>query len=573
MIISIALCVGLFFGPCSALAADTPTLYGMQFPVDEVTAIDSKTVKVTIGAESEIISRESLDDYAARKLLSNPTRARRLPRVAVERFFKAANEAGDKKRLLLALQGLCSHSFSDQAAVADFLSSQSQTEMLREVFKEVLAAPKEYAIPEMLVPRLFVAVGIEDPSWAGGQAPALSNAQLSWIRETLRDQLMAALRARNFKVADRLLLLQQQVLGDKDTDYRTLRVFASRLEAAVAALARDDVEPAFALAAVSKANPELYPIAVELTVQASHQSAKSELERGDGGAALAVLVRMDFERRTPQTHELILQSLSALRSPIGAVIEDARIGGYLQKVCGVDERVRGSYLGLLESEARQKMQQEQIEASVDLIRRIVDVRQDPDATNDSLRFELARAYLKSGGREQAKQVVAEIQTGVGAWRYITLTWDGYFVTARYVLIVFLGAFAFVVVRLGVAGLTRRRDEQPLETPRKRPAYSVGEGEQPEEEEREEDKPSGFSIVSAKLFTPAMQEYHRSLEGLGLKPGASLAEIKKQYRNLVKKVHPDLNQNLSAEDQDRFVALTKMYDRILELRSQLGISEP
>jgi excinuclease ABC subunit A len=129
----------------------------MQFPVDEVTAIDSKTVKVTIGAESEIISRESLDDYAARKLLSNPTRARRLPRVAVERFFKAANEAGDKKRLLLALQGLCSHSFSDQAAVADFLSSQSQTEMLREVFKEVLAAPKEYAIPEMLVPRLFVA--------------------------------------------------------------------------------------------------------------------------------------------------------------------------------------------------------------------------------------------------------------------------------------------------------------------------------------------------------------------------------------------------------------------------------
>ncbi|NDC38104.1 MAG: J domain-containing protein, partial [Proteobacteria bacterium] len=71
---------------------------------------------------------------------------------------------------------------------------------------------------------------------------------------------------------------------------------------------------------------------------------------------------------------------------------------------------------------------------------------------------------------------------------------------------------------------------------------------------------------------AMQEYNRCLEGLGLKSGSSLSEIKKRYRNLVKKVHPDLNQNLSSEDQERFVALTKLYDRIVELRAELKIGE-
>ncbi len=59
------------------------------------------------------------------------------------------------------------------------------------------------------------------------------------------------------------------------------------------------------------------------------------------------------------------------------------------------------------------------------------------------------------------------------------------------------------------------------------------------------------------MTSNPSEYYKIL---GLEPSASIAEVKKQYKALVKRYHPDLNPDPSAHDT--FVKITEAYEMLL-----------
>ena len=62
----------------------------------------------------------------------------------------------------------------------------------------------------------------------------------------------------------------------------------------------------------------------------------------------------------------------------------------------------------------------------------------------------------------------------------------------------------------------------------------------------------------------VDEYAAGLKKFTLRPNASLADIKNAYRNVVKRLHPDINPQVSQEDTDTFIDLTKTYERLLIL---------
>ena len=65
------------------------------------------------------------------------------------------------------------------------------------------------------------------------------------------------------------------------------------------------------------------------------------------------------------------------------------------------------------------------------------------------------------------------------------------------------------------------------------------------------------------------------EVLGLKPGASEAEIKAAYKELVKKYHPDKYQNNPLADlaQEKLQEINEAYDTLMKNREDRAIAHP
>jgi hypothetical protein len=71
------------------------------------------------------------------------------------------------------------------------------------------------------------------------------------------------------------------------------------------------------------------------------------------------------------------------------------------------------------------------------------------------------------------------------------------------------------------------------------------------------------------MNPILHEYCQCIKVLELKPGASIKEIKKAYRRLLKAYHPDAQG--SSVHSDKFMAVGKAYDRLMEIETEELVS--
>lgn len=283
----------------------------------------------------------------------------------------------------------------------------------------------------------------------------------------------------------------------------------------------------------------------------------------DPAAALRGLSLLEFSQRNTRHHELLLKALQGLRCDDLAVLQMDAVKKMLLAYASKDEGATQQYLSFLTACIAHFEESDDARPGMAYVSLISDVRPDPNLENDILRSGLAESFFDRGDKVGAEMVLAGVKTKL-PWSY------------RFRLLVKSDAYILGMVLLGLlvvvrwflkAGSVLKRGLTSHETSRQHQATPKGRetGRKQKDKERRRSHYSGTSL--SKQVYKGLDEYSDCLSKLNLEVGASLHDIKNAYRNVVKSLHPDMNPNATKEDTNRFIELTKTYERLLALHEE------
>ena len=263
------------------------------------------------------------------------------------------------------------------------------------------------------------------------------------------------------------------------------------------------------------------------------------LARGHLVAACQYLAHVAFESRTSGTHETVARLLASAGkdSALQSCVRDNL--PLLQRYAQKDELIAARYTAVLEALVGASLKKRAPEEALEILRGGSGERICGRREREHLLSKVYAEFAKAGslphnqgvletcsGWDRALIAMARVSAGVGL---------------RYPTHVVLAAVVGIVLIVGAVRVGRRWSLQSRQGVRdkERPRWDM------------------FS----RSDVPS--EYAESLKVIGLKPGATMDEIKYAYREAVKRCHPDLQKQGEAAECSSFVVLTKAYDYLLK----------
>lgn len=273
--------------------------------------------------------------------------------------------------------------------------------------------------------------------------------------------------------------------------------------------------------------------------------------------ALQALSLLDFSKRNNSHHELVSQALAELTFEDRDVLSMNGVRVALSSYAAKDAVVRERYLSMLQQWITRSLDENNPAEAFNLFEVLKDVRLDPSAENDSLRGAIAECFVDNGDERSADRVLGGLRREL-PWIYrfrLLLKRDIYML-----IMVALGCVVILRWKLMFLGVLRRMNRASrIAREAERRAAEAAERERYHSQFADDAlRADGFMDVD---------EYAASLKKFRLSATVSLAEIKNAYRHIVKTLHPDLNPSASKEDTDKFIELTRAYERLLVLHAE------
>jgi hypothetical protein len=248
--------------------------------------------------------------------------------------------------------------------------------------------------------------------------------------------------------------------------------------------------------------------------------------------ALLLVPHLSFDHRTQRTHTAVLKALQELKYDESSVLhEDGIIEGVL-RFAARDSEIAHTFERQLSSLLTTLAQRGDTPALLDLV---TSVQQ--RARIDLQRFQPAivtaiGSLLAQGNIDGA----ASLRDIWGGRLPISLRLRWWLIRTRAVV----WCLVLVGISVGVLTLRRGRARSRLR--------SVA--------------PTG---TAQPRWPPG---YEEAMRHVGLAPGLSLVEIKQAYRAAIKRDHPDLNPDASAEQQAKFREIVANFERVIELHQHI-----
>jgi hypothetical protein len=281
--------------------------------------------------------------------------------------------------------------------------------------------------------------------------------------------------------------------------------------------------------------------------------------------ALEQLAQVPFEARSSKTHSQLVLALRELSASDWTVLIDPNIRPALLRYITKDEEIYSQWV----TTQRRMIVNLVAMGDVESAHRLADtVRQeDPDIAAQVLTVAaptIVEGYLDQSNVARAAEVARDMVPYPSPMLRLTLLLAGWGIS--------LSQLASAVCALGLLGiiLSRARRNGPKDCAAVQESADKQSRSASREEHLESDVQRHGVAESGDEQQLFSAEYVAALQIFGLRPGATLSQIKNAYRSAVKQYHPDLKRDGSQEDTTLFIRLTSEYERLLELHEREAI---
>lgn len=556
--------------------AEGVTVSGLSFPVDSIVHINENAVSVRLGAKESLIRRADLERFVVEETFADRALAGRLDARALLRFAEESFNGGESARAGLAFRALRWCSDANEEDILESLDVLSDGSAAK---SELATAAKIALLPVFevqryprLTARLVILAGRGDTAWVRQHAVPYTYGIKRPIEERLERELADQLRLRDLPAGADLVRFAREVYGVEDPISQRLSLWLERVRSLIRAVDDGDVETLGKALVVESSDPNLGGILSPVAMEGLHTAAAAAVDSGDPAKALDILARIDLLKRNQTTHELTRAALERVAAQPNSFLQRPEVLSYLDVIARNDPLAMELYRDKLVALIGRLLEEGKGSDSEPLLDRLKGISPPPTAVIDRLLVKQAEVYFSQGVHGLAARKLNESRSwGLeGVWLKCRLS-------IATMSAVTLGAFlaiVFSIVSLIVISLFRfRRSDNALHrSDSANEAIRSTKGDRVEDEEiaeEEDEPPRGFVVNELRRLSPGAQEYQRCLELLGLTANADVRSIKNAYRKLVKDVHPDRNKTNDEGSANRFIELTRVYDRILELRKEFG----
>ena len=546
----------------ASVHAETHHAFGLKFPVDAISPVDKSTVKVTIQGRSQLVSRDGLDEFLLRHFLSDDEDADRFSVEDLWGFLRTALRAGRSELAVVALPALVTRADDKrQREMALELDRGGEAEDLGRAMLQTPDLPP----PGFLIGALILRTSLADVVWVRAHGGGAVFRYAREVKAAAQQKICESVAAKNIPAAEKVLFVLEQLYGADDKEVAALRSLSGRAKQVLEDIEAHNLDRLYTFSDEGVAGGDLQ-FMIPVVVDALNREARVLIAAGKPEEALGALSRVNFERRTETTHALALEAMKALSPARQSPLAYQAIELFVRKLATKDARVRDEYAKQLGQQVEYSLSSRRLGDADYYLRKLIAARPDPHIENDRLRISLAVALLEQGATTDAQDILGGIQTDISFGLRLKL------IAVRLLqdsdVLIFV-ALALILVMALMRGRSWSAALERVLTRRRAP-----EQERVATDSDDEGEPlAGFAMLSqSRALSPSMQEYLKLLGLFGLDGKATVSEIKRAYRTAVKECHPDYNRQQDARASERFIELTKSYERILELRIAQGFDD-
>jgi hypothetical protein len=284
------------------------------------------------------------------------------------------------------------------------------------------------------------------------------------------------------------------------------------------------------------------------------------LGKGKPVVALRGLSLLDFSERNDAQHDMVSTALGQLTFQDRGIFQERGVRSLIWSYATKDELVKQQYLAILESWIQRALDENNPAQASRFLDNLKELRLDPSTDNDAVRGAIAESFVDNGDDRSADIMLSGLRTKL-PWIFgfrLLLKRDIYML-----IMVALGCVVILRWKFMFLGILRRmnRARKIAQEAERRAAEAA----QAAERERYHSQFAEEALRADGFMD--VDEYAAALKKFHLQPNVSLAQIKNAYRHVVKTLHPDINPRASEEDTDRFIDLTRTYERVLVLYAE------